>query len=209
MVPPPNLRAMRSPRVVLGAVALAVVATLAACGGDDEEVTTEASTTSTSNAPTTTSSGGACAVPGATLDAKASPAAPSTPALLTNVRTGRQPCADRVVFDFDGQAPGFTVQYEPGPFTFGESGETITIDGSAFLVVRLSPASGVDLSSTDARETYTGPERITPSGLAHVREVRRLSDFEAQMVWVIGLDATRPFTVATLTSPTRVYLDIA
>jgi hypothetical protein len=29
------------------------------------------------------------------------------------------------------------------------------------------------------------------------------------MTWVIGLDAVRPFTVDTLTAPSRVYVDVA
>ncbi len=210
IVPPPNLRAMRSPRVILGAVALMAAAVLVGCSDGDSGVSTE-STTTTSRAATTTSSGGSsCSVPGATTDPKTSVAPPAPPvALLTDVRSGRQPCADRVVFDFQNQAPGFTVQYQPGPFTFGESGEPVTIEGSAFLVVQLTPASGFDLSQPDAPQTYTGPDRITPSGLTHVREIRQLSDFEANLLWVIGLDSTRPFTVATLTGPTRVYIDIA
>jgi hypothetical protein len=201
---------MRSPRVILGAVALVATAVLAGCGDGDSEVSTGSTTTSTSSpATTTTSGGGSCAVPGATIDPKNSTVQAAPPvALLTDVRTGRQPCADRVVFDFENQAPGFTVQYQPGPFTFGESGEPVTIEGSAFLVVQLAPASGFDLSQPDAPQTYSGPDRITPGGLTHVREIRRLSDFEANQLWVIGLDSTRPFTVATLTGPSRVYLDI-
>ena len=47
-----------------------------------------------------------------------------------------------------------------------------------------------------------------PHGLAHVRQIRRLSDFEGQIVWVIGLDSVQPFTAAPLTGPARVYVDI-
>lgn len=210
MVPPPNLRAMRSPRVILGAFALVATVVLTGCGGGDSEVSTEATTTSTSSAATTTSGASACAVPGATTDAKTSPAAPDVPAaLLTDVRAGRQPCADRIVFEFGNQAPGITVEYQPGPFTVGESGEPVTIEGSAFLVVQLEPASGFDLSQPDAPQTYSGPDRITPGGLTHVREIRKLSDFEAHLTWVIGVDSARPFTVATLTGPARVYIDLA
>ena len=42
-----------------------------------------------------------------------------------------------------------------------------------------------------------------------MREIRLLEDFEAVMVWVIGLDSVRPFTAATLTGPSRVYVDLA
>jgi hypothetical protein len=34
-------------------------------------------------------------------------------------------------------------------------------------------------------------------------------DFEGVMAWVIGLDAQRPFTVTTLSSPPRVVVDVS
>lgn len=135
---------------------------------------------------------------------------PTEIALLTAVRTGRQPCADRVVFDFDAAAsPGYTIRYEPGPFTLGQSDLPVSVAGDAFLVVRFDRSSGVDLSQPALPPTYTGPESIVPSGLTHVRELRRIEDFEAQLVWVLGIDGGRPFTVGTLTGATRVYLDVA
>lgn len=205
---------MRRPPFLLGAVAIALVASLAGCGDGDSDVTTEqtsTSSTATAASTTTTAAASTCTVPGATTDAKTADAAGAIPvALLSEVRTGHQPCADRVVFEFDGASPpGFTVEYQPGPFTFGESPEPLSIEGSAFLVVRLYPASNFDLSKPDAPQTSTTPDRLTPSGLDHVREIRRLVDFEAVMVWVVGIDASRPFTVAMLTGPSRVYLDIA
>lgn len=189
--------------------ALALVATLGvlagACDGDQKSVSTDATTTSTGDSTTTS---GLCTLAGATTDAKTG-TGPDTVSQHTDVRTGRQPCADRVVFDFrDGAAPAYTIEYQPGPFTFGESGEPLTVQGGAFLVITFPHASGVDLTQPDAPQTYTGPESIVPSGLTHVREVRRLEDFEAVLVWVIGLDTTRPFTVGQLAGPPRVYLDI-
>jgi len=190
---------------------LAVALLAVACdGGNGSEVKTESTTSSSAVTSTTaTPSTGSCSVPGADTATKATTIEGEV-ALLTAVRTGAQPCADRVVFDFRGPTPpGYVVEYQPGPFTFGESGEPLAIAGRAFLVVRLEPASGVDLTDPAAAPTYDGPASITPTGLAHVAEIRRLSDFEAQMVWVIGLDTVRPFTVDTLTAPSRVFIDIA
>jgi hypothetical protein len=67
----------------------------------------------------------------------------------------------------------------------------------------------VDLSGPEFVETYKGPQSIRPSGLTHVREIRRTSDFEAVMIWVIGLDGMQPFTVDVLDGPPRLYIDIA
>jgi hypothetical protein len=194
-------------RVVATLIAcVALASVLAACSNDSgTQVSTDGSTTSTSSAATTTTT---CSLNSASTDSK-SGSGPDTVSLLTQVRTGTRPCADRVTFQFrDGSPPAYTVAYEPGPFTLGESGQPLTVQGSAFLVVRFPHASGVDLTSPDVTPTYTGPESIVPTGLAHVREVRRLEDFEAVLVWVIGVDGTQPFTVGVLDGPPRVYLDI-
>jgi hypothetical protein len=204
---------MRRLGAVVGALPLVLVPALVGCDDGGTKVSTDASTTSSSSAGTTTTTtrGAGCTLPGATTDTKTAivdPVPSSGPALLTDLHTGRQPCADRVVFDFRDVAPGYTFEYQPGPFTFGESGQPLTIAGNAFLVARLSPASGVDLTQPAAPPTYQGPAQITPLGLSHVREIRRLSDFEGVLVWVIGLDGMRPFTAATLGGPARVYIDI-
>jgi hypothetical protein len=191
----------------LVAVLVATVSLLAACSNDDNSVSTSGTTT-TSNEPITTSSG-PCALAGATPDTKSGGTASSDVSLLTAVRTGRRPCADRITFEFrDGAPPEYTVEYQPGPFELGESGMPLTVQGSSFLVVRFPHSSGVDLNDPTAPATYTGPDSIIPTGLAHAREVRKFEDFEAVLQWVIGLDGTRPFTVGVLDGPPRVYIDI-
>lgn len=201
----PNLSIMRA----FGAFVVACAFALGACSGDDADVRTEGTTSSssTTSATATTDPSASCALPGADTNAK-SGVGDANLAYLTDVRFGRQTCADRVVFEFREGAPGFSFEYQPGPFTFGESGEPIVIAGSSYLVVRLAPAAGVDLAQPDAPATYDGPAQIMPQGLVHVREIRRLSDFEGEILWVIGLDGTRPFTTAALSGPARVYVDV-
>jgi hypothetical protein len=188
---------------------LLVSSLLAGCAGDDEPQVSSQTTTTGAPADTTTTTA-ACSTSGVNTDLKTANG-DGTVALLTDVRTGRQPCADRVVFDFRaGTRPSYTVEYQTGPtFALGESDQTINVEGSAFLVVRFEPGSGVDLSGPQFVETYTGPESIHPTGLTHVQEIRRIEDFEAVLIWVIGLDATRPFSVGVLDGPPRVYVDIS
>lgn len=178
---------------------------LAACSGDDNKVSTGDATTTSSEAATTTA---ACTLDTATTDAQTGGTLGTDVSLLTAVRTGLQPCSDRVTFEFrDGAAPQYVIEYRPGPFSFGESEMPLTLQGSAYLVVQFPHASGVDLSDPAATPTYTGPDSIIPTGLTHVREVRKIEDFEAVLQWVIGLDSTRPFTVGVLDGPPRVYID--
>jgi len=192
-----------------GAVVVACALALGACGGNDANVRTEGTTSpsSTTSSTSTTAPPAPCTLPGADTNTK-SGVGDANLAYLTDVRFGRQTCADRVVFEFRDGTPGYSFEYQPGPFTFGESGEPVVIAGSSYLVVRLAPAAGVDLAQPDAPATYDGPAQITPQGLVHVREIRRLSDFEGEIMWVIGLDGARPFTTAALSGPARVYVDI-
>jgi len=200
---------MRSRRSLVVLVALGAGASLlGACGGGGGDVSTGTATTTSSAAGTTTTTG-PCTLSGATTDSKTG-TGPTDIALLTDVRSARQPCGDRVTFAFRaGVPPAYTVEYQPGPFSLGESGQNLTIDGTAFLVVTFPHASGVDLTDPAAPRTYTGPESIHPTGLTHVREIRRIEDFEGVLRWVIGLDEMRPFTAATLDGPPRVFLDIS
>jgi hypothetical protein len=56
--------------------------------------------------------------------------------------------------------------------------------------------------------SYDGPTRITPTDTTYAREAARTGDFEAILIWVVGLDEPRPFTASTLTDPARVVVDI-
>jgi hypothetical protein len=129
-------------------------------------------------------------------------------ALLTDVRVGEPSgCAPRVVFEFRSGTPGYRVSYKEDAF-MDTSGKTVSVEGKAFLQVRFEPASGVDLAGETATETYRGPKVITPDGRV-VKQVRRVDDFEAVLVWAVGLDARRPFKVSVLSAPPRVVIDVS
>jgi hypothetical protein len=189
-------------------LALVLAGALSACGdGDDgDDRSTSTSTTSTppaSGAPST--SGDDCAFGGGTE--QVSRPAEADFSLLTEVRSARQPCSDRVVLEFrDAGSPGYQVGYQPGPILQDGSGDPVAVEGAAYLVLRVEPASGFD--SGTGTTTYDGPGRVAPAGTAHVREVVRTGDFEGVLTWVVGLDEQRPFTVDTLAGPTRLVVDI-
>jgi hypothetical protein len=153
----------------------------------------------------------ACSFSGTTASKSAGPDAPL--ALLTDVRVGTHGCFERVVFELrpqEGQAPGplgYTVEYQPGPITEDGSGKALEVEGSAFLVVRLT-AAGADLTKEDAPMTYTGPFVLDPAGTTRIRQVRRAGDFEGVVTWAIGLDKQRPFAVSTEEVPARLVVDV-
>lgn len=131
---------------------------------------------------------------------RSSPAVEARPtAYLTDVTLEAPDCTDRVVFAFREGAtpgPGYNVSYEPADRAKTEdgSGNPIEIEGSAFLVVRLTPAMTAEIVGEKVEPTYTGPRRIAGVGTHAVQEVVKTGDFEAMVTWVIGLNLERPFT---------------
>ena len=128
--------------------------------------------------------------------------------LLTAVRLGAHPGFDRVVFEFRAALPGFDVRYVDPPILADGSGEPVPVDGSAFLQVRMEPASGFDMES--GTPAYTGPDRLggASAGTAAVREVVRTGDFEAVLTWVVGVGRRAGFRVSTLSAPSRLVIDV-
>ena len=129
---------------------------------------------------------------------------------LTDVNLFGLDCLDRVQFAFREAAPGpgYDISYQPGETAKKQdgSGNPVEIDGSAFLVVRLTPAMGAEIVGEQVKPTYTGPGRITPDGMSFVRDVVKTGDFEAQVTWVIGLDEERPFTATA--SPSELVVEL-
>jgi len=125
------------------------------------------------------------------------------------VRVAGHPGFDRVVFEFrsDTDRPGVDAGYVDQLKEDG-SGEDVDVEGTAFLQVRMEPASGVNLSTEPFEETYTGPRRLR-GDTAVVTEVARTGDFEANLTWGIGLRSKASFRVTVLTNPARVVVDVA
>jgi hypothetical protein len=132
-------------------------------------------------------------------------------AFLTDVRAGRHPGFDRVVWEFDGPAPSFRAEYAEGPVTESGSGDDVEVAGDAALTVTFSLASGMDLSGDEPVEMYTGPRRIAgdDAGTRNIAEVVETGDFESTLAWAVGVERVTPFTVTVLAEPTRIVLDVA
>lgn len=129
---------------------------------------------------------------------------------LVDVAVEALDCSDRIVFSFREAppGPGFHVSYQPAATAKLEdgSGNPVEIEGSAFLVVRLTPAMGAEFVGEEVVPTYTGPRRFSDNGTRYVREVVKTGDFEAQVTWVIGVDEERPFTTSANESALAVEL---
>jgi hypothetical protein len=189
---------------------LSVLLVLAGCSA---KKATQASPTAsvvatTSPSPTPTP----CAVAGATTaSARRDGASGGQGAgLLHDVRYTTTACP-RVVFEFENVTPPYIVEYRNPPFSQCGSGarvDTSSWGSTAYLVFHSNSASGVDLTGSAFRQTYTKSKDITVPSLI-VRRIHETCDFEATLEWVIALDAKHPFKVSTLQSPPRLVIDIS
>jgi hypothetical protein len=128
---------------------------------------------------------------------------PARPAAeLRSVEALGRDGSDRVVFSFQGSAPGYRVRYVPK--VTGQSGRRLPVAGEAFLEVRFDPARAHDPAGRPTFPTAT----LTP-GSPVVREVRFAGDFEGRVWFGIGLAGRGGFRVVELADPTRIVVDVA
>ena len=135
---------------------------------------------------------------------------PRPAALLVDASVAQVGCLDRVTFQFqslgDGTPPGYTVTYrdlDKDPLV-NAAGGAVELPAHTVLVVDIKPAASSDARLPDAPPTYHGPTRLSYGATHHIQVVQQLPDTADSVVWVIGVDAERPFVVDSATNPTRV-----
>src|SRR4051812_13604681 len=171
---------MRRPGVMICGVAVVSAALLSAgCRGGS---TSRAATTTTQVPPTTatttatppTSTSTRTSLAGAGVSPVSTPVAGR--AVLTAVRVSTRDGVDHVEFEFEADAPGYSVKYVDRPVLQDGSGKEVKIQGEAVLQIRMEHAAGADLAGSKFRETYTGPKQIPVNGPAAVEAVQ-VGDF--------------------------------
>jgi hypothetical protein len=128
---------------------------------------------------------------------------------VTNVRSGRHDCFDRLVVDLGGPVGGYRVGYVAQVVEDG-SGEPVALAGGAFLnVVALAPAYG----PSGATYVPADPAHVVNvSGYRTFRQVAWAGSFEGQTTLGLGVRARLPFRVFRLNGPgtgSRVVVDVA
>ncbi|TDU83630.1 hypothetical protein EV138_6094 [Kribbella voronezhensis] len=129
---------------------------------------------------------------------------------LTNVRTGRHDCFDRIVFDVRGKPSWFRVHYVPNVYTSGQ-GALVPLRGGAKLEIILSVPT-----YDDAGHSTYNPANIDEltnvSGFRTFRQVAYAGSFEGETAIGLGVRARLPFRVFTLTgtnNTSRIVVDVA
>jgi hypothetical protein len=129
-------------------------------------------------------------------------AVPPVP-VATGIRTGSHPdCRfDRLVIDISGAMPGYSVSFVT-KVTRDASGQLVRLPGTAFLLIRLTPAQGHGASAaTDL------PQHIQIVGYPMLRAYAVTGDFEGVLSVGLGLAGPTRYRVGEL--PGRIYLDVA
>ena len=148
---------------------------------------------------------------GITWGSLADSAAGDSSARVSNLRTGRHACYDRLVIDLKGKVKGYDVRYVNAVFTEGQ-GKHVPLAGAADLrIIVKAPAytrSGVP--------TYNPANRTNAknvSGYTTFRQVAYLGSFEGQTSLGLGVRSRLPFRTFVITaadgSTSRLVLDVA
>ncbi len=124
---------------------------------------------------------------------------------VNEIRSVQSACCenfDRLVFAVDGiHQPTYTVQYAQPPFADCGSGNPHSVPGNAWLTIKMTPAQGHGAGQA------TLP-RETSYRCANLRHLSITCDFEADLTFVIGVNAKKPYRVIELQNPTRLVVDI-
>jgi len=126
---------------------------------------------------------------------------------VTDVRVGTSAGYDRIVIQFDGPIPAYSVtSVDSSTFMADASGQTLQLQGTSGILIVVHGASGTALNG---RQTFTGSQDLTP-GYPVLKEARQVGDFERVFKW--GLGVSQPdcghVNVTTLTGPDRLVVDI-
>ncbi|MFJ7074053.1 hypothetical protein [Streptomyces sp. NPDC098781] len=130
---------------------------------------------------------------------------------VTNIRTGRHTCFDRMVVDVPGADSGelgYSVQYVSRLHQDG-SGRPIAVGGGAVIEVRVAapaydPATGKPTYPVQAGQRLKG---VDLTGYRTFRDARFVGSFEGDTQLGLGVRARLPFRVWTADG--RIVVDVA
>jgi hypothetical protein len=118
----------------------------------------------------------------------------------THVRVEAPFGYDRFVIEFDSNVPAYTVKRQNSPvFSVGSSGQTITLSGTAGVLVQIHTATG--------QNTYYGPIDFVHAEYLVLNEARLTGDFEGYLSWGLGLKTAACLRTFTVADPPRLVVD--
>jgi hypothetical protein len=137
---------------------------------------------------------------------------PMSTAPLLTVETGRHDCWDRLVFEFNGTAQGYSVRYSDQVLTDGEGLDLVPYTaGGAYLWVTLR-APAYDDAHVATFDALTGDHVARALRYDTLRDVVFGGSFEGYTTFAVGVRARLPVRVMLLAGPgthSRIVVDIA
>jgi len=120
---------------------------------------------------------------------------------VVGVRVGQHDGYDRLVIEFSGPIPSYKVQRRSGTsFTASPRGQTVTLRGTNGVLIVVHPIFNWT--------SYSGPSAFQPDYRV-LREARQVENFEGYQQWALGIQGSPCLRVTTLTSPSRLVVDVA
>jgi len=121
----------------------------------------------------------------------------------TQARVATVSGAERITFAFDGDLPGYRVEYVDEVKRCA-SGEPVQLRGNAFMLVTFDPAAAHD----DAGKVTVPSTSVRGFGSV-VLEMQLVCDFEGKVQWAVGGADNQPFTVSTAQNPSALIIDVS
>jgi hypothetical protein len=208
-----SIRSIRRPiRTALAVLAVAAIPVAAAALPAAGHSTTKASTVTTvTTVTTTTTTAGSCPTGWGSLPESGHRSGkPADPNAMTNVRSGRHACYDRLVVDFRGGSISYSVRYVKA-VSMDASGAPVPLRGRAKLQIIVQPPDYTPWGQT----TYwpaNQRELANVTGYRTLRQVAWAGSFEGRTTLGVGVRARLPFRTFTLAGPgpnSRLVIDIA
>ncbi len=116
-------------------------------------------------------------------------------------RVSEQLTYDRFVLQFDPIVPTYSVKRQPKPvFPLGGSGQTVSLAGTAGILITVHSANGTT--------SFTGDRDILHTEYKVLKEARQTQDFEGYVSWGLGISQPVCMRVFTLEGPARLIVDL-
>ena len=124
-------------------------------------------------------------------------------AYVDAVRTGTHSGYDRITIEFKNGVPGDIkiAAQDNTTFTQGASGRTVSLSGSAGLLVTIDGA--------EEHSAYSGSTDFVTASYPVLREARQVQDFEGVVQWGLGLSKSACYRAFVLQGPSRLVVDVA
>jgi hypothetical protein len=123
------------------------------------------------------------------------------PAFLKEVRVAKNKGFDRIVFEFTGDLPPFSIEYVKPPIT-GTSENVIKVSGRYFVEITFHSL----IFPEDANYKYKMIEKANLK-LPVISELQEIEWFEGDRPFAVGLKAKKDFRVSQLANPARLVVD--